>query len=96
MDEVREEVKKWDPKTTEDVTGVPETEMLQCAKTLAENRPGTIVWCMGHTQHHIGNNWAKNIEQDQATDEITRRYSIIALNTTDIVRPQKFWGTPCI
>jgi len=56
MDEVREEVKKWDPKTTEDVTGVPESEMYQCAKTLAENRPGTIVWCMGHTQHHIGNN----------------------------------------
>jgi formate dehydrogenase major subunit len=56
MDEVREEVKKWDPKTTEDVTGVPESEMVQCAKTLAENHPGTIVWCMGHTQHHIGNN----------------------------------------
>ena len=25
------------------------------AKTMAENRPGTIVWCMGVTQHHIGN-----------------------------------------
>jgi len=34
---------------------------------------------------HIGNNWAKNIEEDQATDEITRRYSIIALNTSAIV-----------
>jgi formate dehydrogenase major subunit len=56
MDQVREEVKKWDPGTTEDVTGVPEAEMLQCARTLAENRPGTIVWCMGHTQHHTGNN----------------------------------------
>jgi len=56
MDEVRGEVKKWDPKTTEDVTGVPEKDMFQCAKTLAENRPGTIVWCMGHTQHHTGNN----------------------------------------
>ncbi len=56
LDDVREEVKKWDPKTVENVTGVPETEMHQCAKTMAENRPGTIVWCMGGTQHHIGNN----------------------------------------
>jgi formate dehydrogenase major subunit len=56
LDEVREEVSKWDPATVEDVTGIPEAEMLQCAKTMAENRPSTIVWCMGHTQHHIGNN----------------------------------------
>ena len=35
---------------------------------------------------HIGNNWAKNIEQDQASDEITRRYSIIALNTAALVQ----------
>jgi formate dehydrogenase major subunit len=56
MDEIRKEVGQWDPKTVENVTGVPEAEMLQCAKTMAENRPGTIVWCMGGTQHHIGNN----------------------------------------
>ncbi|NIR60359.1 MAG: molybdopterin-dependent oxidoreductase [Gammaproteobacteria bacterium] len=56
MDRVRQEVKKWDPRTVEDVTGVPEEEMYQAAKTLAENRPGTVVWCMGGTQHHIGNN----------------------------------------
>ena len=26
------------------------------AQTMAENRPGTVVWCMGGTQHSIGNN----------------------------------------
>jgi formate dehydrogenase major subunit len=57
MDQVRDEVmNNWDPATVEDVTGVPEAEMYQAAKTMAENRPGTIVWCMGGTQHHIGNN----------------------------------------
>ncbi len=56
LDEVREEVRKFDPKTVADVTGVPEAEMRRAAQTLAENRPGTIVWCMGGTQHHIGNN----------------------------------------
>jgi len=30
--------------------------MYAAAKTLAENRPGTVVWCMGGTQHHSGNN----------------------------------------
>ncbi len=56
LDDIREEAKKFDPKTVEDLTGVPEQEMYQCAKTMAEHRPGTIVWCMGGTQHHIGNN----------------------------------------
>jgi formate dehydrogenase major subunit len=56
MDMVRQEVQSWDPKTVEDVVGVPEDLMRTVAKTMAENRPGTIVWCMGGTQHHIGNN----------------------------------------
>jgi formate dehydrogenase major subunit len=40
----------------EDVTGAPEAEVKLAAQTMAENRPGTIVWCMGGTQHTIGNN----------------------------------------
>jgi len=56
MDEVQKEVMKWDPKLVENVVGVPEKEMYQAAKTMADNRPGTIVWCMGGTQHHVGNN----------------------------------------
>ncbi|MDZ7787796.1 MAG: formate dehydrogenase subunit alpha [Halofilum sp. (in: g-proteobacteria)] len=56
LDDIRKEVANWTPDVVEDVTGVPEEEMYEAAKTLAENRPGTIVWCMGGTQHHIGNN----------------------------------------
>jgi formate dehydrogenase major subunit len=56
MDKVREEVAKWTPDEVEDVTGVPEEEVLKAVKTLVENRPGTIVWCMGGTQHTVGNN----------------------------------------
>lgn len=29
--------------------------MYSVAKTMHENRPGTLVWCMGQTQHSIGN-----------------------------------------
>ena len=56
MDDVRAEVKNWDPDEVERVTGVPGSQMERVARTLANNRPGTLVWCMGGTQHTIGNN----------------------------------------
>ncbi|EAR62076.1 molybdopterin-dependent oxidoreductase [Neptuniibacter caesariensis] len=56
MDEVREEVKKWTPEEVENVTGVKGSQMRRAAKELAENRPGTVIWCMGGTQHTTGNN----------------------------------------
>jgi formate dehydrogenase major subunit len=55
MEDVREEVKKWTPDVVEDVTGVPGDQVKRAAQTMAENRPGTIVWCMGGTQHTVGN-----------------------------------------
>ena len=56
MDEVRAEVAKWDPDTVAEVCGASREETFAAAQTMAENRPGTIVWCMGGTQHTIGNN----------------------------------------
>jgi formate dehydrogenase major subunit len=56
MDDVRKEVAKWNPAETEKVTGVDEATCKKAATIMAENRPGTIVWCMGGTQHTIGNN----------------------------------------
>lgn len=56
MDAVRKEVKKWNPAETERVTGVPPDQVLRIARTMAESRPGTVIWCMGLTQSHIGNN----------------------------------------
>jgi formate dehydrogenase major subunit len=56
MDKVKEEVlKKWTPDAVTDVTGVSEAEVYNVAKTLAENRPGFIIWAMGQTQHTTGN-----------------------------------------
>ncbi len=55
MDEVRAEVKKWTPAETERVTGVPGSQLRRVARTLANNRPGTVIWCMGGTQHTTGN-----------------------------------------
>jgi formate dehydrogenase major subunit len=56
MDDIRKEVKNWTPDVVADVTGIDEEQMYAAAKIMAANRPGTIVWCMGGTQSHIGNN----------------------------------------
>src|SRR5260370_3475340 len=56
MDKAKEEVMaKYTPKAVEGAPGVPEQEMYETAKILAENRPGFIIWAMGQTQHTNGN-----------------------------------------
>jgi formate dehydrogenase major subunit len=56
MDKVREDVlANWTPDKVQEACGVDEATCLQVARTMAENRPSTIVWCMGQTQHSIGN-----------------------------------------
>ncbi|TMH35098.1 MAG: twin-arginine translocation signal domain-containing protein, partial [Betaproteobacteria bacterium] len=56
MDKVKEDVMaKWTPDKVEEVCGVPEARVYQIAEMMAKNRPSTVVWCMGQTQHTIGN-----------------------------------------
>ena len=56
LEQIRAEVKKWTPEECERVTGVPGEQVRRVARTMANNRPGTFVWCMGGTQHTNGNN----------------------------------------
>ncbi|MFW7346574.1 MULTISPECIES: formate dehydrogenase subunit alpha [unclassified Pigmentiphaga] len=56
MDQVKADVMaKWTPDKVQDVCGVDEATVYEVARTMAENRPSTLVWCMGQTQHSIGN-----------------------------------------
>ncbi|TAK43769.1 MAG: formate dehydrogenase [Betaproteobacteria bacterium] len=56
MDKVKEEVMaKWTPDKVTEATGCSEAEVFNVAKTLAENRPGFIIWAMGQTQHNNAN-----------------------------------------
>ena len=56
MDQVKADVlAKWTPDKVLDACGVDEATCYNVAKTMAENRPSTLVWCMGQTQHSIGN-----------------------------------------
>ena len=55
LDKVREEVMTWTPDKVQEVTGIAEEQVLRVAETLAKNKPSTVVWCMGQTQHTVGN-----------------------------------------
>ncbi|MGZ8259251.1 MAG: formate dehydrogenase subunit alpha [Caldimonas sp.] len=56
MDKVKADVMaKWTPDKVQEACGVDEATIFKVAKMMAENRPSTVVWCMGQTQHSIGN-----------------------------------------
>ena len=56
MDQIRAEVKKYNPDEVERITGTPGSQLRRVAQLMANNRPGTVIWCMGGTQHTNGNN----------------------------------------
>ena len=46
---------EWTADKVLEATGVPDEEVKLIAETMAMNRPSTVVWCMGQTQHTVGN-----------------------------------------
>ncbi|HEX2217152.1 MAG TPA: formate dehydrogenase subunit alpha [Xanthobacteraceae bacterium] len=54
MDEIRKEVAKWTPDEVERVTGAPPAQMKRVAEMIAKQRPATLIWAMGQTQHTVG------------------------------------------
>ena len=54
IDEIRKEAAKWTPEVVEDVTGVRAATLKEITEIYAKNRPGSVVWAMGLTQHTIG------------------------------------------
>jgi formate dehydrogenase major subunit len=53
-DDVKKEVAKYNPAEVERITGVPGSQLRRVAQTLWNNRPFTVIWCMGGTQHTVG------------------------------------------
>ena len=54
MEKVKEEVAKYPPDVVQEITGLDEQSVHTIAKSMYENRPSTIVWAMGQTQHTNG------------------------------------------
>jgi len=53
-DDVLKEIEKWPPDEVERVTGVPGAQVEHIAKLFANEKPATLIWCMGQTQHTVG------------------------------------------
>jgi len=51
---IKDVVKEYTPEFVERVSGVSPQQVEKVARILAENRPGTMIWCMGSTQHSNG------------------------------------------
>src|SRR5262245_12642295 len=45
---------RYTPETGEKITGVPAAQIREIAETMAKNRPGTILYALGMTQHTTG------------------------------------------
>ena len=54
MDDIRKEVAKWTPEEVERVSGVPGAQLKRVAEMFAKQRPATLIWAMGQTQHTVG------------------------------------------
>src|SRR3954463_6519749 len=54
MDDVRKEIEKWTPEEVERVSGVPGEQLKRVAEMFATQKPATLIWCMGQTQHTVG------------------------------------------
>jgi formate dehydrogenase major subunit len=54
MDDIRKAVEKWTPDEVERVSGVPGEQLKRVAKMFATEKPATLIWCMGATQHTVG------------------------------------------
>jgi formate dehydrogenase major subunit len=54
FEDLKKEVEKWPPEEVERVSGVPGAQLESVAKLFATEKPSTLIWCMGQTQHTVG------------------------------------------
>ena len=54
FEDARKEMEKWTPEEVERVSGVPGEQLKRVAQMFATQKPSTLIWCMGQTQHTVG------------------------------------------
>jgi formate dehydrogenase major subunit len=54
FEDVSKEIEKWTPEEVERVSGVPGEQLKRVAQMFATQKPSTLIWCMGQTQHTVG------------------------------------------
>ncbi len=56
FDELMAVLPEYTPEVVEDITWVPADTIRNIARTLYENKPSSVYWAMGQTQHTVGSN----------------------------------------
>jgi formate dehydrogenase alpha subunit len=54
FDEFKEFLGNYPPEKTAEITGIPVEQLQQAAELLAQNKPASVLWAMGITQHITG------------------------------------------
>jgi formate dehydrogenase major subunit len=54
MNQVYEVIEKYTPEEVERISGVPGEQLRRVAEMMAKEKPATLIWCMGQTQHSMG------------------------------------------
>jgi formate dehydrogenase major subunit/formate dehydrogenase alpha subunit len=54
FDEFKVMVEQYTPEMASDITGVPIEQLYKAAELLAQNKPASVLWAMGITQHITG------------------------------------------
>src|SRR4029078_8286486 len=54
FEDARKEMEKWNPEEVERGTGGPGEQLKRVAQMFATQKPSTLIWCMGQTQHTVG------------------------------------------
>jgi len=61
FEQLKETVEKYTPDFVESVTGIPAEQLQRAARMYANARPGSILYCMGITQHTSGTDNVKSL-----------------------------------
>jgi len=54
FDEFKQMVEQYNPEMVAEITGVPVAQLQYAAELLAKNKPASVLWAMGITQHITG------------------------------------------
>ena len=61
FEEVKKTVEKYTPEYVEEITGIPAQDLIEAARLYAGAERGSILYCMGITQHTTGTDNVKSL-----------------------------------
>jgi formate dehydrogenase alpha subunit len=61
FEDLRETIRKYDPRTVSEITGIPADDIVAAARLYAGGKPSSIAYAMGITQHITGTDAVKSL-----------------------------------